>query len=66
MFKKTFFKSEPLFFQLIYSITFLGFLYVMYEVIFLDYIDQTKHLKGVILILFGIFNIRMVRNQIKK
>jgi hypothetical protein len=65
MSQKTFFESEPLPLRLLYIMTFMGFLYVMYEVFFIDPKMQTQYLKEIILVFFGVFFIRKGLYQMK-
>jgi hypothetical protein len=66
MSRKTFFKSEPLPLRLLYIMTFIGFLYVMYEVFCIGPKVQTQYLKEIILVFFGIFFIRKGLYQMKE
>ncbi len=58
MAEKNFISSEPLFFKIIYGLTFLAFLYVLYEMLFLESRYQSQPLKLIVLALFGVFFIR--------
>lgn len=58
MAEKNFISSEPLFFKIIYGLTFLAFLYVLYEMLFLESQYQSQPLKLIVLALFGVFFIR--------
>ncbi|MDQ7959326.1 hypothetical protein [Flavobacterium lindanitolerans] len=55
---KNFISSEPLFFKIVYGLTFLAFLYVLYEMLFLETEQQSQPLKLIVLALFGVFFIR--------
>jgi|GEM_PF-5740559 len=58
MAEKNFISSEPLFFKFVYGLTFLGFLFVLYEILFLESEQQSQTLKLIVLALFGVFFIR--------
>lgn len=58
MAEKNFISSEPLFFKIVYGLTFLGFLFVLYEIFFLESEHQSQSLKLIVLALFGVFFIR--------
>lgn len=58
MAEKNFLSSEPLFFKIVYGLTFLGFLCVLYELFFLETAQQSQPLKLIVLALFGVFFIR--------
>jgi len=58
MAEKNFISSEPLFFKIVYGLTFLGFLCVLYELFFLESEHQSQTLKVIVLALFGVFFIR--------
>lgn len=58
MAEKNFISSEPLFFKIVYGLTFLAFLYVIYEMLVLKSHEQSQALKLIVLALFGVFFIR--------
>ncbi|RKS26410.1 hypothetical protein CLV94_1468 [Flavobacterium endophyticum] len=58
MAEKNFISSEPLFFKIVYGVTFLAFIYVLYEMLFLESQHQSQPLKLIVLALFGVFFIR--------
>lgn len=66
MAEKNFLSSEPLFFKIVYGLTFLGFLYVLYELFFLENAQQSQPLKLIVLALFGVFFIRKGMNGMKQ
>lgn len=66
MAEKNFISSEPLFFKIVYGLTFLCFLYVLYEMLFLENQNQSQPLKLVVLALFGVFFIRKGLSGMKK
>lgn len=58
MAKPSFFANEPLYFKLIYVLSFIGALYVLYEILF---VDEEEH-SGIaiyLLVLYGLFFMRI-------
>ena len=62
MAKPSFFSSEPFFFKLIYVLSFIGTLYVFYEILFVD----EKQLSGIAIYLVGLFGFFFLRIALKK
>lgn len=66
MAEKNFISSEPFFFKIVYGLTFVAFLYVVYEMLFLESQHQSQPLKLIVLALFGVFFIRKGLSGMKK
>jgi len=67
MAKPSFFSTEPFFLKIIYLLSFIGTLYVFYEILF---VDEKQH-SGIaiyLVALFGFFFLRIAlkRNTIKR
>lgn len=67
MAKPSFFSSEPFFFKLIYVFSFIGALYVLYEILFVKE-EQHSGIAIYLVVLFGLFFLRITlkKNAIKR
>ena len=60
--KSSFFSNEPLLFKIIYVLSFIGTLYVFYEILF---VDEKQH-SGIAIYLVALFGFFFLRIALKK
>tara|TARA_R110000868_G_scaffold54127_1_gene169465 strand:+ start:576 stop:806 length:231 start_codon:yes stop_codon:yes gene_type:complete len=62
MVKPSFFSTEPFFLKIIYLLSFIGTLYVFYEILF---VDEKQH-SGIAIYLVALFGFFFLRIALKK